>query len=113
MRTNLVGNFLEHLQNTCPLIMASHRLHRFIGYNNFSFISDRDKGLIEGMKEVFPNNHHMCCMEHIQRNVAVNYGTLSAKCIKPMGQTYNFQEEQQWWNELKNIVLKQLIISRM
>ncbi len=93
--------FLDHLKNTCPLITVSHRLRRCTGYNNFSFISDRDKGLIEGMKQVFPNNHHMYCMEHIQRNVAVNCGPLAAKCIKPMGQTYNLQEEKKWWDELK------------
>ncbi len=93
--------FLGHLKTTCPLLSVPHVQLRCYPYSNFSFISDRDKGLLEAIKEVFPENHHMFCMEHLQRNVATNCGPLAAKCIKPMGTTYSVQEENKWWKQLK------------
>ena len=33
------------------------------------FMSDRAKGIIEGVKRHFPNSNHLYCVVHISRNV--------------------------------------------
>ena len=60
-----------------------------MAYNLFTFISDRQKGLIEAMKEVFPLNHHCFCAVHIARNVEAKFGALKAKFVVPLAKTFS------------------------
>ena len=39
------------------------------------FLSDREKGLDDGLKELFPNAAHSFCVYHIEKNVKVRYKT--------------------------------------
>ena len=56
--------FLTALRACIPLLDAEHPKEG-VAYKLFTFISDRQKGLIEAMKEVFPSNHHCFCAVHI------------------------------------------------
>ncbi|KAL7214473.1 hypothetical protein ACSBR1_026811 [Camellia fascicularis] len=51
------GWFLQHLANVVP----SDR--------TFTFVSDRNVGLIEAMPTFFPTSHHAFCLQHLQRNL--------------------------------------------
>ena len=55
----------------------------------FIFISDRDKGLKEALKEVFPNVLEMSCARHIQANVCNRYGKAFHKHVMAMAKTYS------------------------
>ena len=77
-----------------------HPNNRCQNYNYFSFISDRDKGIIEAVKNIFPNNHHLHCVVHIKRNV-LKHGIPASKCVSKICYTFNMQQEDQWLNELQ------------
>ncbi|XP_035830202.1 uncharacterized protein LOC110875400 [Helianthus annuus] len=51
--------FLDSLQNDLDLTCNS----------NFTFISDRQNGVIPAMKRVFPNAEHRYCLRHIHENI--------------------------------------------
>lgn len=38
-------------------------------YLNFTFMSDREKGIISSVEEIFPNSAHLFCFKHIERNI--------------------------------------------
>ncbi|CAN6718488.1 unnamed protein product [Malus baccata var. baccata] len=47
-----------------------------------TFVSDRNKGLLESMATVFPHSHHAFCLEHLKRNVFGKYPTGCGKIFK-------------------------------
>ncbi|XP_004308630.1 PREDICTED: uncharacterized protein LOC101315292 [Fragaria vesca subsp. vesca] len=51
--------FLEHL---AIILMIDHR--------NIVFMSDRGRGLLDGVKEVFPNAPHSFCIKHLKDNLS-------------------------------------------
>ena len=61
--------FLQNLHRDCPIISARHRLNECHMFGYFTFVSDRDKGIIAAVRETFPRNHHINCIVHIARNV--------------------------------------------
>ena len=63
------------------------------------FLSEREKGLDDGLKELFPNAAHSFCVYHVEKNVKVRYKTTvegllftAAKtwCPKPILKQYFF-----------------------
>ena len=57
--------FLNLLKQAFPIITDPHRDHPLV------FISDRDKGLTESLKDIFPNNLETNCAYHIDRKSVV------------------------------------------
>ena len=59
--------FLRLLLSACEFLVVEHP-KTSIEYKYYMFISDRSKGLINALEEVFPDNHGMFCSIHIARN---------------------------------------------
>ena len=55
----------------------------------FLFVSDRDKGLLPALREVFPRNLDISCARHIQQNVKTRYGKDCAMHIITIARTYS------------------------
>jgi MULE transposase domain len=51
------NTFLIHLKNACSLLEMDHPMQMHNKYAYFTFISDRDKGLVQALKDTFPRNH--------------------------------------------------------
>ncbi|XP_050113356.1 uncharacterized protein LOC126591625 [Malus sylvestris] len=47
-----------------------------------TFVSDRNKGLLESVATVFPHSHHAFCLEHLKRNVFSKYPTSCGKIFR-------------------------------
>ena len=61
--------FFDNLKSTCGVLTIDHKFEKCNPYKLFTFISDRDKGLIPALKDTFPLNHHSKCLFHIKQNV--------------------------------------------
>ena len=64
----------EHWLWFCRNIKESLELD----WNTITFMSDRGKGLVPAMTEVFPGNEHRHCVLHIGRNMVRNF---KMKCL--------------------------------
>jgi MULE transposase domain len=62
------NTFLGHLKSSCPLLHMDHPLQAHNQYAYFTYVSDRDKGLLQALENNFPKNYSMQCSIHIQRN---------------------------------------------
>jgi hypothetical protein len=60
--------FLEHLLSACEFLVVDHPKSS-IDYKYYMFVSDRQKGLINALSNVFPQNHATFCAIHVARNV--------------------------------------------
>jgi len=85
--------FLESLQACLPIIDHPHPKES-VGYKRFTFMSDRQKGLVEALKQVFPNNHSCHCAVHIQRNVETNFSKRAARDIVRLAKTFSVREAE-------------------
>lgn len=47
-----------------------------------TFVSDKNKGLLESVVTVFPHFHHAFCLEHLKRNVFSKYPTGCGKIFR-------------------------------
>lgn len=65
--------FLELLRSSLPMLVMEHPKCS-IRYKYFSFMSDRQKGLVQALQEVFPENLSCYCAIHIARNAERNLG---------------------------------------
>jgi hypothetical protein len=61
--------FLQLLLTSCEFLVMDHPKST-VTRKYYTFISDRQKGLIKALQEVFPENHKMFCSIHIARNAA-------------------------------------------
>ncbi|MQM17384.1 hypothetical protein Taro_050358 [Colocasia esculenta] len=43
-----------------------------LSYRRIAFLSDRGKGLKEAIPDIFPNDHHGYCFQHIMQNLTIN-----------------------------------------
>jgi len=80
--------FLNNLKSGIPVLDEDHPKEG-VAYKLFTFMSDRQKGLIEAVKEVFPLNHHCFCAVHIARNVETKFGLPKARFIVPLAKTFS------------------------
>jgi hypothetical protein len=63
------NKFLFHLKNACPLMAQNHPKPAHQAHAYFTFVSDRYKGLVQALQEIFPINHSTQCCIHIKCNV--------------------------------------------
>jgi MULE transposase domain/Ulp1 protease family, C-terminal catalytic domain/SWIM zinc finger len=80
--------FLEHLRSSLPMLTLDHPKHR-VQKKLFTFISDRQKGLVQALKEVFPDNHATFCAIHIARNVERSMGKKDSKYVVHLARTFS------------------------
>ncbi|XP_073137989.1 uncharacterized protein [Henckelia pumila] len=50
-----------------------------LGENKWTFISDRQKGLIEALKEIVPDSEHRYCLRHMYQNIKKKYRGVELK----------------------------------
>ena len=91
---------LTYLKEACPIISEQGKgegvddaLLPTISASNrgtpFLFVSDRDKGLKEAVKEVFPTNVEFSCAQHIKANVLQRFGKKASKHVMAIAKTYS------------------------
>ena len=80
--------FLELLHDLLEILVMDHPKPG-IRYKYFTFISDRQKGLIEALKNVFPNNHTCFCAIHIARNAEQKCGKRVARFVHKLSTTFS------------------------
>jgi MULE transposase domain len=93
--------FLQHLNIACPLIATNHPLEAHKRHGYFTFVSDRDKGLVQALKDVFPTNHTTRCSIHIQRNVAAKLSNKVAADICNISKTFSVYQENKMLDNIK------------
>ncbi|KAG7359842.1 transposase [Nitzschia inconspicua] len=86
--------FLELLVQAVPLLKMQHLDNR-CKFCYFTFISDRQKGLIQALQQVFPDNHHCFCSVHIARNVEKEVGKQVAKHVYALSATFSKRESDE------------------
>ena len=94
--------FLERLKRACPCLTSDHPLDR-VEKKKYTFISDRDKGLVESLDKHFPSNMHLSCSVHIQRNVQVKFGRNAAKLVPQITKTFSSRHENALFGKLESI----------
>lgn len=94
--------FLKNLNEACPFLKSEHTLRRCAPYKLYTFISDRDKGLLPSAHNIFPGNLHTNCLFHIRQNVVQNYGGMKAgQIVHDLGKNYSMAEEEQLFEKLR------------
>ncbi|KAG7363749.1 transposase, mutator family protein [Nitzschia inconspicua] len=86
--------FLELLVEAIPLLKMQHPDNR-CRFCYFTVISDRQKGLIQALQQVFPDNHHWFCPVHIARNVEKEVGKKVAKHVHALPATFSKRESDE------------------
>ncbi|KAG7365455.1 MULE transposase domain containing protein [Nitzschia inconspicua] len=86
--------FLELLVQAIPLLKMQHPDNR-CRFCYFTVISDRQKGLIQALQQVFPDNHHCFCSVHIARYVEKEVGKQVAKHVHAMSATFSKRESDE------------------
>jgi hypothetical protein len=66
----------------------------------FTFISDRNKGLMDAINDNFTNNHHSYCAFHLQKNVSDKYGAKVSKNICRMAKTFSVRMKDKYLSEI-------------
>ncbi|KAG7360725.1 MULE transposase domain containing protein [Nitzschia inconspicua] len=92
--------FLEHLKASAPNLITEH-FRRECSYKLFTFMSDRGKGLITALRNVFPDNHNCYCVVHIRRNVETEYGKKIANMVTPVSTTSSLPEKRALLTQLE------------
>ena len=69
----------------------------------FLFVSDRDKGLKEAVKEVFPTNVEFSCAQHIRANVLQRFGKNASKYVMTIAKTYSARHVEILMEKTKKI----------
>ena len=87
---------LTYLKEACPIICQQGGAHQPMADDNaqlcetpFVFVSDRDKGLKEAVKRVFPTNLEFSCAQHIRANVTQRFGRNASKYVMAIAKTYS------------------------
>jgi hypothetical protein len=80
--------FLELLHLSIELLVMDHP-DAMVLWKYFTFISDRQKGLIGALKKVFPENHSCFCAIHIARNAEKHCGKRVADVVSKLSKTFS------------------------
>ncbi len=98
--------FLKNFKKACPNLIEDHRLPRCRLYKYWSFVSDRDKGLLPALKKIFPDNHHSNCLFHIQQNVVTQFGKKCGEYTFSLGKTFSITEEEELFEKIRKCSVK-------
>ena len=86
--------FLSELKRNLPLLDSKNPNPRCELWANFAFISDRDKGLINAMKIIFPDNLHTNCLFHISKNVQkMSKSKIPWRLVFNIGKSFDIRTE--------------------
>ena len=80
--------FLELLHSAVELLVMTHP-RASVTQKYFTFISDRQKGLIQALNKVFPDNHACHCSVHIARNMEKLSGKKVARFVHGLSTTFS------------------------
>ena len=72
-------NWLWFLQLLRPII--TRYAPQFLGPNALAILSDRQKELIEGVGEHFPENAHRHCLRHLEENMYKEFKMVKLKSL--------------------------------
>ncbi|KAG7359717.1 MULE transposase domain containing protein [Nitzschia inconspicua] len=97
--------FLELLVQAVPLLKMQHP-DNHCKFCYFTFISDRQKGLIQALQQVFPDNHHCFCCVHITRNVEKDVGKQVAKHVYALSATISKRESDELMAKINAISVR-------
>jgi hypothetical protein len=78
--------FLRLLLTACEFLVVDHP-KASVEHKYFMFISDRQKGLINALQEVFPQNHSTYCSIHIARNTEKMAGKKISSMVYSLSKT--------------------------
>jgi transposase-like protein len=79
-----------------------HPMDAHISHGYFTFVSDRDKGLVQALKENYPTNHTTQCIIHIQRNVTTKYkGREIQSDVYKIAKTFSLYQEKKMIDAIK------------
>jgi hypothetical protein len=92
--------FLTNLKEACPRLLEHYNDGE---WNKWVFVSDRQKGLIKALQEVFPRNLHTYCVHHIQTNVRTEHKSECAKYIFSLAKTYSTHDYAYFLNCVNDI----------
>lgn len=95
-----MGLLLKTFKNGFTYITKKHYFKQNNQYNTFSFISDCEKGIIDGLEIYFPNSHHLSCAYHIMRNVYAKYSKIGNKEINQISKIFSQVKENKYFNQL-------------
>jgi Transposase, Mutator family len=98
------NSFLNRLKSACPLLDMCHPMHAHSVYAYFTFVSDRDKGLIQALKNNFPKNHATRCSIHIQQNVLSKFHSRDAsKYVYSIAKTFSSYRESKMLQKIERL----------
>ncbi|KAG7372186.1 MULE transposase domain containing protein [Nitzschia inconspicua] len=97
--------FLELLRSTIDILVMDHPRAR-VAYKYFSFILDRQKGLVNALQRVFPDNHPCFCSVHLARNAETKGGKKIAKLVHSLATTFSGYESRRCWAEIEQLSSK-------
>jgi transposase-like protein len=92
---NVWKQFLSNLKIACSNLEISHPLQAHNGQAYYTFILDRDKGLVQALKEIFSADHTTQCNIHIQWNVLTKFHSSQvAFDITKIARTFSSYQEK-------------------
>jgi len=68
--------------------------------DNMMFISDKDKGILPAMNNIFPQNNHLSCTFHISQNVKGRFGKEVSKFVNSLSVC---KSEMAFLNEMEKL----------
>ena len=97
--------FLELLSSSLEILVMDHPSPDVV-YKYFSFVSDRQKGLINALGKVFPQNHSYFCAIHIARNAEALAGKRLGKLVHPLAKTFSHRLSAELLGKIGDISVK-------
>lgn len=97
--------FLGLLHSAIEILVMDHP-HPRVAFKYFSFVSDRQKGLIQSLKTVFPQNHSWFCAIHIARNVERFAGKSVSKYVHPLSVSCSNRLSNDWMGKIGQLSKK-------
>ena len=97
--------FLELLSSALEILTSDHpSVH--VPYKYFSFVSDRQKGLINALKKVFPDNHSYFCAIHINKNAEKVAARGLKNLVYPLAKTFSKPKSKMLLDQIGAISVK-------
>jgi transposase-like protein len=92
------NTFLGHLKYSCPLLHMYHPLQSHNQYCYLTYVSDRDKGLLQALQNNFPKNYSTQCSIHIQCNVLTKNASTQVHVIS---KTFSYYQEEKMLEKIR------------